>query len=188
MPTMNDLRTGSVIVYEGQPYTVLSAQHVQMGRGSAILRTKLRNLVTENVLERTFKHGDKFDEAELTHRAGTFLYTDEQHAYFMDSETFDQLPIVLSVLGDRVRFLKEGQEVDMLLFNEKPVNVQLPPKVELTIQDTAGAVRGDTAQGAVMKDATMENGAVIRVPLFVKQGDVIRINTESGEYVERVTT
>lgn len=187
MPTMNDLKIGSVLLYEGEPYTVLTTQHVQMGRGSAILRTKMKNLVTGNVLERTFKHGDKFDNAELTHGDATFLYSDERDAYFMDSESFDQFPIARDVLSDRLALLKEGQEVDVVKFNEKPVNIQMPAKVDLTVTEAAEAVRGDSAQGKVTKDATLENGHVVRVPLFVKQGDVVRINTETGEYVERVS-
>jgi elongation factor P len=184
---MNDLKIGSVLLYEDEPYTVLSTQHVQMGRGSAILRTKMKNLITGNVLERTFKHGDKFGDAELLHVKATYLYSDDSNAYFMDSETFDQFPIGIDVIGDRTNFLKEGQEVDSLQFNGKAVNIELAAKVELIVTETVDAVRGDSAQGKVTKDATLENGHTIRVPLFIKQGDKIRINTDTGEYVERVT-
>lgn len=183
---MNDLKSGSVVLYEGEPYVVVTTQHVVMGRGSAILRTKIKNLITGNVLERTFKQGDTFDDAELTHGKATFLYSDERNAYFMDMENFDQFPIAHSIIGERSKLMKEGQEVDVLKFNEKPVNIQMPPKVALEVVEAAEGVRGNTAQGSVTKEARLENGHTVKVPLFIKQGDTIRINTETGEYVERV--
>jgi elongation factor P len=185
MLTMNDIKAGTVLLFDGAPNVVLSAQHVQMGRGSAILRVKIRNLVNGSVLEQTLKHGDKFDEAALAHGKATFLYGDERDAYFMDGETFDQFPIAQDVIGGQSTFLKEGQEVDVLKFNDKAVNIQLPVKVELTVTEAAEGVRGDTAQGSVTKEVKLENGLSLRVPLFIKQGDVIRVNTDTGAYVER---
>lgn len=185
MLSMNDLKVGTVFTWKNEPHIVLSAQHVQMGRGSAIVRTKMKNILTGNVFEETFKNGDKLEEADLGRSKASFLYADSNTYYFMDSQTYDQFGMNVEELGMKKNFLKEGQEVELLTFRERPVRVELPMKMTFQVTDTTDAIRGNTTQGNVMKDAAIETGYAIKVPLFVKQGDMIRLNTESGEYVER---
>lgn len=185
MLTMNDLKIGSVISFTGEPFIILYTQHVQMGRGGAILRTKLKNLISGSVLEKTFKGGDKIEEAELTRSKANFLYHDENNSYFMDNQTFEQFSLAPEQIGKIFNFIKEGSEVEVLSFQEKPVAIHLPPKVELKVTQAPPGIRGDTAQGSVTKSATLETGYAVQVPLFVEVGDVVRINTETGEYVER---
>lgn len=185
MLSMNDLKIGVFCKINNEPYAVLSTQHVQMGRGGAILRTKLKNLLTGNVFERTFKSGDQVEETDISKVKANYLYGDKENSYFMEIETYDQFHIARKALGDKTAYLKEDTEVEVLKFDEKPINVNLPLKMNFKISQTADAVRGDTAQGNVTKEATLENGLVIKVPHFVKQGDEVVVNTETGEYVSR---
>lgn len=182
---ITDLKTGVAIELEGDPYVVINYQHSKMGRGGAVLRTKLRNLRTQAVVDITFKGSDKFEEAGLERRACTYLYAEGNSFAFMDSANFEQYSLSSDVVGDKSRFLKEGAEVQILFFQDEPVSVDLPIKVELEVTHTEPGVKGDTAQGGT-KPATLETGATITVPLFVKIGDIIRINTVEGTYVERV--
>lgn len=183
---MNDLKLGLIISFEKEPHEVQYCQHVQMGRGGAILRTKLKNLLTGNVLEKTFKSGDKIAEAELVKSRASFLYRENDHFYFMDTTTFEQFSLVQNQIGQMSPFLKEGDEVEIMNFESKPVTVTLPPKVVLKVITAPPGVRGNTAQGNITKKVTLENGYEVAVPLFVKEGDLIKINTQTGEYVERV--
>ncbi|MBU6389335.1 elongation factor P [Patescibacteria group bacterium] len=181
---ITDLKTGTAIDLEGDPYVVLSYQHSKLGRGGAILRTKLRNLRSNAVVEMTFKGGDKFEEATLQKKSCSYLYSDSDGYAFMDSATFEQFSLSQDEVGDKSRFLKEGGEVQILFYEDKPVSIDLPIKMEFEVTHTEPGVRGDTAQGGT-KPATLETGAVITVPLFVKIGDIIRVNTVEGSYVER---
>ena len=183
---INDLKTGVTINYENAPCVVLKYEHSKMGRGGAVLRTKLRNLKTNAVFDITFKGGDKFEEAVLNKRPCTFLYKDGNDFTFMDSETFEQFILTADEVGDKWQFLKEGAEVQILVYEEKPVSIDLPIKMEFEVSHTEPGVKGDTAQGGGTKPATIETGAKITVPLFVKIGDIIRVNTVEGTYVERV--
>jgi elongation factor P len=183
---MNDLKLGMTISMDGQPYVIQYTQHVQMGRGSAVLRTKLKNLLTGNVLERTFKSGDKVEEADLSHQPVNFLYADSDTCTFMNNETYDQFTLPKDQIGPVADYIQEGTDVDVLYYEGKPVAVKLPLKVELDVLETEPGTRGDTAQGRVMKPAKVSTGLTVQVPLFVKTGDRIRVNTESGAYVERV--
>ncbi len=185
MLSMNDLKIGTAVTWKGAPFVVMSAQHVQMGRGGAILRTKLKNLLTGAMLEETFKGGDRLEAAELGRGKASFLYFDGGQYHFMDSNTFDQFSLPAEELGERRHFLKEGGEVELLTFEERPVRVELPIKMQFTVTQTSEATRGNTAQGNVFKEAVIETGATVKVPLFVKQDDRIVVNTETGEYVER---
>lgn len=182
---MNDLKLGTVVVWKGQPHVVVSAQHVQMGRGGAILRTKLKNLLTGNQFEETFKSGDKLDQADMTRTKASFLYKDADNANFMDSESFEQFGLPLANLGLLGDFLVDGMEVSVQQFDGKPLSIELPVKLKLTVTETAAAVKGNTAGGNVQKEATLDSGYVAKVPLFIKQGDSVIINTETGQYVER---
>lgn len=185
MLTMNDLKIGTAVTWKSEPHIVLAAQHVQMGRGGAILRTKLRNLLTGNVFEETFKSGDRLEEAELHRGTASFLYHDSGQYHFMDSQTFEEFSLSDDALGAKKHFLREGQEVELLSYKGRAVRIELPIKMTFTVTQTMDASRGNTAQGAVTKEATIETGATIRVPLFVKQDDQVVVNTETGEYVER---
>ena len=156
-----------------------------MGRGGAILRTKVKNLLTGNVFERTFKSGDQLSENDIEKVKANYLYGDGEFAYFMEIETYDQFQISKSALGDKFYYLKEYTSIEVFKFDDQPLSINLPHKMTLQVSETSEAVRGDTAQGNVTKDATLENGLVINVPHFVKQGEEVIINTETGEYAER---
>lgn len=181
---ITDLKNGTVIDYEGAPFMVINYQHSKMGRGGAVLRTKLRNLKTGALVDITFKGGDKFEAAALEKRTCSFLYKEGTGFVFMDSHNFEQFNLSEEEVGERSRFLKEGGEVTILFYEGDPVNLDLPIKMDFEVIHTEPGVRGDTAQGG-SKPATLETGVVITVPLFVKIGDVIRINTVEGTYVER---
>ncbi|PIY96395.1 MAG: elongation factor P [Candidatus Kerfeldbacteria bacterium CG_4_10_14_0_8_um_filter_42_10] len=185
MLTMNDLKIDTVIVLDGDPFVVQTTQHVQMGRGGAILRTKLKNLISGNVLEKTFKSGDKIEAAELSRTKANFLYKEGSNFNFMDNQSFEQFVLPQDQIGEISHYVKEGSDVEILNFKEKPVTVNLPPKVELKVASAPPGVRGNTAQGNVTKPAILETGHTVQVPLFVEIGDLVRINTETGEYVER---
>jgi len=183
---MNDLAIGSVLKYQSAPHSVLKADHVQMGRGGAIVRTKIKNLLTGQVLEITYKSGDKIEEASLDRRRATYLYIDESGFNFMDTQSFEQFALSQDLVGEKGVFLSENNDYDIMDFEGRPVAVQLPKKVELKVVETTPGVRGDTAQGSVTKPAKLSTGLTVNVPLFVKTGDIIRINTETQQYVERV--
>ena len=185
MLTISDIKLGTVITHSGQPYVVIAADHHKMGRGGANLKTKLRNLITGQNLEITYSGGDKAQEADLERSKANFLYKEGGKYYFMDNESYEQFELDKEVIGSPAEFLKEGLTVDVLIFEGKPVSVKLPIKVELEVKETPPGVKGDTA-GAAMKTAKLETGKEIRVPLFVNQGDIIRVNTDTEEYVERV--
>lgn len=181
---ITDLKTGVVIDYEGAPFMVISYQHSKMGRGGAVMRTKLRNLKTGSVVDITFKGSDKFDEAPLEKRTCSFLYKDDSGYTFMDSQSFEQFTLSESEVGDKKNYLKEGSDLQILFYDDQPVSIDLPIKMEFEVVHTEPGVKGDTAQGGT-KPATLETGAIVTVPLFIKIGDVIRVNTTEGTYVER---
>ncbi|OGY54872.1 MAG: elongation factor P [Candidatus Buchananbacteria bacterium RIFCSPLOWO2_01_FULL_56_15] len=185
MLSISDIRQGTICQINGEPFEVIYTQHVQMGRGGAILRLKLKSLSSGNVLEKTLKGADGLEAADVSRSKVNFLYRDAEGFHFMDNASYEQFSLAESVIGDRKHFLKEGVEVNLLLFDGTPIAVQLPTKMEFTVTSTVPGIKGDTAQGKVTKPATIETGYQVNVPLFVKEGDVIRINTETGEYVER---
>ncbi len=185
MLNFNEIKLGSVIKMNNEPYIVISAQHLKMGRGGAVLKTKLKNLLSGNVLDHTFKGSDKAEEADIEKTKADFLYSEGDDYYFMDQTSFEQFSLKKEDIGEQAKFLKEGQTVDVLNFNGRPVSVKLPIKIELKVTSAPPGIKGDTASGGT-KQIELETGATINAPLFVKEGDVIRINTETGEYVERV--
>ncbi len=185
MVSTNDLRYGMHIVVDGELYTVLEAQHVKLGRGSAYVRAKIRNVRTGATIERKFNAGERVPLAVLQHRTMQYLYRDDAAFYFMDNENYEQLSIPSSVVGEAARFLKEGMEVEVVFHEGTPIEVELPTSVELVVVETPPGVRGDTAQGG-SKPARLETGAVVQVPLFVEVGDRIRVDTRTGQYLERV--
>ncbi len=183
--TLNDIKSGLKINMGGEPYVVLQANFVRMQQRKPVMQTKLKNLINGKVLEITFKPGDNVEEADLENKKATYLYKDEENVYFMDAESYEQFSIPLSQLENEVQWLKEETEVDVLYFEGAPVSIELPNKVELKVTEAPPGIKGDTAQGGT-KQVTLETGAVVNAPLFVKTGDVVRVNTETGEYVERV--
>lgn len=183
---INDLKTGTTFVYEGSPCVVLKYEHSKMGRSGAVLRTKLKNLLTGSQFDITFKGSDKFDEATLEKRPSSFLYKDGDDYAFMDSTSFEQFTIKAEDLGDKANYLKEGSDLQILFYDDKPVSVDLPIKMEFEVTHTEPGVKGDTATGG-SKPATLETGITITVPLFIKIGDIIRVNTVEGTYVERAS-
>lgn len=185
MLSIAQTKVGMHITFRGEPYRVVYAQHTKIGRGGGILKSKLKNLITGAIIDNTFKDSDRIEEANLMRQAVQFLYRDGDTFYFMDPQTYDQFELSRDLIGDNASLIKDGTTVDVLYYNEKPIGVNLPPKVDLLVTYTESVAAGNTVSN-VMKDATVETGAVIKVPAFVKNGDMIKINTETGEYVERV--
>ncbi|MCA1834173.1 MAG: elongation factor P [Actinomycetota bacterium] len=185
MVTTNDLKNGMVLEIDGNLWSVMFFQHHKPGKGQAVVRTKLRNVRTGAVVERTFNAGVKVEQAMLDKREMSYLYHDGQHYIFMDSSTYDQLSVEEQEIGDGVQWLKEGQTAMLALYEGRPVSVELPASVELEIQHTDPGVKGDRVSGA-MKPATLETGATVQVPLFVETGDRIKVDTRTGEYLTRV--
>ena len=181
----SQFRNGLKIILDGQPFTMVYFQHVKPGKGGAFVRTKVKNLLNGKVLERNFRSGERVELADIEEKHMQYLYLDGDNLVFMDQESFDQLPFSQEVVGDARKFLKENTEVEVLFWNGKPVNVELPSFVELQVTRCDPGLKGDTASGAT-KPATLETGAVVNVPLFVKEGDTLRIDTRTEEYVDRV--
>lgn len=184
MLRMNDLRIGMLVALDGQPYEVTWSDFMRTAQRKPVMRTKLRNLINGNVLERTFKPDDKIEEADLTMKKVTYLYSDQQGVHFMDSESYDQFFFPPRTLAEKVKFLKDGLELDVMRFDGKPVTVKLPTKVKYKVVEAAPGVRGDTASN-VFKTIKLENGMDLKTPLFINEGDEVIVNTETGEYVER---
>lgn len=165
---------------------VQTANFLRMQQRKPVMQTKLKHVITGKVVEYSFKAGETVETADMERSKANFLYIDHEGAHFMDTTSYEQFMFTDEQLGLKKNFLKDGMEVQVLLFEEKPINIELPPKVELKVVEAVPGVRGDSAQGRVMKEATLENGATVKVPLFVNEGDIIRINTDTGEYSERV--
>ncbi len=185
MLNFNEIKTGKVIKVNNDPYVIIKADHHQMGRGGAVLRTKCRNLINGNVLEKTFQGTEKAEEAETKTKKANFMYKDKDGAHFMDNESYEQFNFPLDEIGESVKFLKEGVDADVLYFEGQPVTINLPVKMEFKVISAPPSVKGNSA-GNVNKVVEIETGASISVPLFINEGDIIRVNTETGEYVERV--
>lgn len=180
-----DFKKGLKIMVEGSPYSILDFQHVKPGKGNQFTRTKMRNLLTGQLLERTFKSGERFEVPDVMNKEMSYLYKDDTGYTFMDKESYEQIIMNESALGDAKNYLTENLEVVILFYNERPVTVDVPKAVNLKVAQTDPGMKGDTVSGAT-KPATMESGLVVRVPLHINEGDVLRIDTSSGEYVERV--
>lgn len=186
MVSTSDFKKGLKIEYKGEPCEIIDFQHVKMGRGGAIVRTKLKSLKTGAVYEDTFRSGEKFETPGLEEKNMQYLYNHEDLYYFMDMDTYEQVPLTSSQLGDARRFLKENLIVKILYHKGNPISVELPTFVELTVTKTDPAgFKGDTTSGGG-KPATLETGAVIKVPFHINEGDVIKVDTRTSEYIERV--
>jgi len=183
--TTADFRNGMVIRHNNELYTITEFHHVNPGNWRAFVRTNLKNLRTGRVIEQRFRAGEEIEEVRVEHQSWQFLYVDGDESIFMNTETYDQQPIPKEMLGDAMRFLKEGEAVEALVDDETIIAVEMPNFVELTVESSEPGVRGDTASN-VTKPATLETGTIVNVPLFVNPGDKIRLDTRSGKYVERV--
>ena len=185
MISTSDFRKGLKIEFRGDPYEIVDFLHVKMGRGGANVKTKMKNLKTGGVVEETIRSGEKFPTPELEEKKMQFLYMQDGLYYFMDQETFEQLPLTSEQLGDAKLFLKENIEVKILNYKGTPLNVELPMFIELVVAQTDPGYKGDTASGGG-KPATLETGAVVRVPFHINEGDTIKVDTRTSEYIERV--
>jgi elongation factor P len=181
----NQFRNGTHIDVDGTIFKILEFQHVKPGKGGAFVRTRLRRASDGAVIDRTFRAGEKFRPVRTETRRMQFLYRDDADAHFMDAETYEQLPIPVSSLGDALLWIKDSDEVELLYIDERPADVQLPSAIDLAVAETEPGVRGDTASGGGNKPAVLETGARVQVPLFINIGDVVRVDTRSGEYVSR---
>ena len=184
MISAGDFRNGVTFEYEGNVYQIIQFQHVKPGKGAAFVRTKIKNVITGGVVEKTFNPTDKMPKAHIDRRDMQYLYNDGELYYFMDQETFEQLPLTADILEGALPFLKDEMVVKVLSYKGKVFGVEPPNFVELMIPETEPGFKGDTATGAT-KPATLETGYVLNVPLFVDEGTLIRVDTRTGEYMER---
>ena len=185
MISANNFRQGLVILLDGQLYSVVSFTRVKPGKGGAYVKTKIKRLSDGNVLERTFRSEEKIEDIRLEQKNMQFLYRDGDLLYFMDNETYEQQPLTTKQLGDAIKFLAEGANIKVDFHESEPIGVELPTSVELEVASTDPGTRGDTATGG-SKPAKLVTGYVVQVPLFVQTGEAVRIDTRTGEYLERV--
>ncbi|MDO5343514.1 MAG: elongation factor P [Candidatus Saccharibacteria bacterium] len=179
-----DLKKGTVCQIDGKPYRVVEYGQKVMGRGGSIVNVKLKNLIDGSVIPKTFKGQDKIEAAEVNNKVVQYLYQDGETFYFMDPENFEQFELSIDVVDTAKDYLKEGDELNLQLFDGRVINVELPKNLYLEVTYTEDVVKGDTTS-SVLKDATLETGLVIKVPAFIKQGDVVSVDTATGEYRER---
>jgi len=186
MLSYSELRKGTIFVYEGAPYEVVDSGFLRMQQRKAVMQTKMKNLITGKVLDRNFTASDSFEEADVERKPYVFLYKNKGEFWFADpKDPKDRFSLPESLVGDQGRFAKDNTEVEARTFNDKVIAVKLPIKMDLLVKEAPPAIKGSTAQGG-NKQVTLETGAVISVPMFVEAGETIRINTETGEYTERV--
>lgn len=179
-----DLKKGTVVQLDGKPYRVIEYGQKVMGRGGSIVNVRLKNLIDGSVIPKTFKGQDKIEPAEVNNKNVQYLYRDGETFYFMDPETFEQFELPLDIVDTAASYLKEGDMLNLQFFGETVINVELPKNLYLEVTYTEGVVKGDTTS-SVLKDATLETGLVVKVPSFIKVGDVLSIDTATGEYRER---
>lgn len=183
--SITDLKKGTLFQWEGEPFRVVEYKQKVMGRGGSIVNVRIKSLVDGKVLEKTFKGNEQLDRADVTTQTVQYLYSDGNSFYFMNDETFEQFEIGSDLVGDGAGYLKEGDRVQLQFFNERPITVDLAKNVPLKVTYTEDAVKGDTTS-SITKDATLETGITIKVPAFIKQGDLISVDTATGAYRERV--
>ncbi|MBQ3306374.1 elongation factor P [Candidatus Saccharibacteria bacterium] len=179
-----DLKKNVLITLDGQPYKVVEYSQKVMGRGGSIVNVKVKNLITGALLPKTFKGQDKIEPAEVTTRKVQYSYNDDSTYYFMDPETFEQYELSADMVGDAKDFMRDGDEMEIQFYNGTAINLVLPKNIWLKVTYTENAVKGDTST-SITKDATLETGVVVKVPAFIKEGDVVSVDTETGAYRER---
>ncbi|ACB85291.1 elongation factor P [Natranaerobius thermophilus] len=185
MITSNDFKNGMTIEVDGEVYSIVEFQHVKPGKGAAFVRTKLRHMKSGNVSEKTFRAGEKVKRAHLEEREMQFLYAAGDMYNFMDTESFEQYTLTKDQLEDKTQFIKENMIITVLFHNGEEISIELPVFVELAVSETEPGVKGDTASGG-SKPATLETGATVNVPFFINEGDIIKVDTRTSEYIERV--
>ncbi len=185
MISTGGLKKGATIELDGKLYSIMDYSHIKMGRGSAQVRIKFRDVRSGAIIEQTFQAGTKFNRARVERREMQYLYSDDQFYYFMNTETFEQIPVGAEKVGDANKYLKENDTCEVVLYGDEVIGLELPITVELTVSQTDPGFKGDTATGGT-KPATLETGLVVQVPLFIEEGTKIRVNTDSGAYIERV--
>jgi elongation factor P len=182
---VTDLKKGTIFVWESTPYRVIEYAQKVMGRGGSIVNVKIKSLTDGKVLEKTFKGNEQFDTADVTNKIVQYLYNDGQNFYFMDQETYEQFELPASVIGDQAGYMKDGDNVQSQIFDGQVINIELPKNVPLKVTYAESVVKGDTSS-AITKDAEVETGIKIKVPAFIKTGDIISVDTSTGAYRERV--
>lgn len=180
-----EFRNGLKIEIDGEPYVIVEFQHVKPGKGGAFVRTKIKSLRTGNVIDRTYRSGEKVDVPQLEEKTMQYLYAADKDRVFMDTTSYEQVSMNEQQLGDSINYLKENMEIKVLYFKNRPINIDVPMFVELAIAETEPGVRGDTASGG-SKPATLETGAVVKVPFYLNEGDIVKIDTRTGTFIERV--
>ena len=186
MIATSDFKKGTKILFRDEPYSVLDYQHVKPGKGGAFVRTKMKNLITGFVREETFRSGEKFPSPDLEYKEMQYLYEDSGLYNFMDQKTYEQVALNKAQIEDVLNYLQEQIVYNILYFMDRPIAVNPPMFLELKVTETQPGVRGDTAQGGATKPATLETGMVVQVPLFVNEGEMIKVDTRSNEYIERI--
>jgi elongation factor P len=181
----NQFKNGMHVDVDGTVFRIVEFQHVKPGKGGAFVRTKLKRVEDGAVIDRTFRAGEKFRPVRTETRRMQFLYTDGTDAHFMDSQSYDQLALPQEQVAESLKWIVPNEEIELLYVDESPRDVQVPSAVEMTVTETQPGLKGDTASGGGDKPATLESGVVVRVPLFVNEGDRVRVDTRSGEYVSR---
>lgn len=182
--SITDLKKGTLFQIDGVPYRVTDYNQKVMGRGGSIVNVRIKSLIDGKVLEKTYKGNEQLDSADVSNQNVQYLYTDGTVFYFMNEDTFEQFEIPADLVGDGAGYLKEGDRIQLQFFNETPINVELPKNVPLKVTYTENVVKGDTTS-SVLKDAELETGITVKVPAFIKQGDIIKVDTRTGEYLER---
>ncbi|MCL4243129.1 MAG: elongation factor P [Chloroflexi bacterium] len=185
MISTGELKKGATIELDGKLYSIMDYSHIKTGRGSAQVKIKFRDVRSGSIIEQTFQAGTKFNRARVERREMQYLYSDDQFYYFMNTETFEQIPVGAEKVGDANKYLKENDTCEVVLYGDEVIGVEMPISVELTVTVTDPGFKGDTATGGT-KPATVETGLVVQVPLFIEEGTKIRVNTDSGAYIERV--
>ncbi len=185
LPSLNSIKVGLAILRDGEPYEVLEANFVRMQQRKPVMQTKLRHLGTQKILEYSFKPGETVETADVEKRKTNLLYADKTGLHVMDQSTFEEFTLSKEQLGFRAQLLTEGTELTLLMLDGSVLSIELPKKVELKVKSAPPGVRGDSAQGSITKTVETETGYTLNVPLFVREGDSVRINTDTGEYVER---
>jgi len=183
--SITNLKKGTLFQLDGEPFRVVEYKQKVMGRGGSIVNVRIKSLIDGKVLEKTFKGNEQLDSADVTSQPVQYLYNDGSTFYFMNEASFEQFEVPADIIGDGAGYVKEGDKVNLQFFNDRPINVELPKNVPLAVTYTEAAVKGDTST-SITKDATLETGLTIRVPAFIKQGDVISVDTANGAYRERV--
>ncbi len=186
MPDISDVKLGVILVMNGEPYQVIWSNRMRTAQRKPVMQTKLRNIINGKVIEYSFKYGEKFEEADVVREKASFLYADDAGTHFMNQETFETIDMAKDITLEQEKYLKEGMEVTILKYNGNPVSVETPIKVDLKVVEAPPGITGNSA-GSVTKPVTLETGLVVQAPMFIKEGDLLRIDTRDGQYVERAS-